>query len=413
MSGGRGEEVCRTLRGAPQFCTAGRAMRSTFKSWPVLLSVTLALCGPALAGCTLLGDTSMNDSLNSVSCLSADSCVAVGTAATVTGQTETMAPAAMRWDGSQWHALAVPLPSGGVQGQLSGVSCKPGGCLAVGNYSPREAGFLPLAEYWNDSAWTAVPLTFPPGPPRPSLRAVSCVTAAQCVATGSYGKLGGFASALAATWDGRKWSWSRPPVRATGTPGNRTLAGVSCVTATYCMAIGNAYDTGADSTGSFAETWNGHGWTFAPVPGAGEATGLSCARAGSCAVAGTLYDGDSAGFGQLLDSTHWTRPVTPWPGTVRSYLYGVSCAGKTCLAVGEAEPSAGPNGNATHPAALTWNGVTWTRLATPKGVTGTLQGVTCVTADDCIAVGSQRGGNGTTTLSEFWNGTAWTIVSTA
>jgi hypothetical protein len=62
---------------------------------------------------------------------------------------------------------------------------------------------------------------------------------------------------------------------------------------------------------------------------------------------------------------------------------------------------------------LTWNGVTWTRLATPKGATGTLHGVTCVTADHCIAVGSQRGGNGTTTLSEFWNGTAWTIVSTA
>jgi hypothetical protein len=57
--------------------------------------------------------------------------------------------------------------------------------------------------------------------------------------------------------------------------------------------------------------------------------------------------------------------------------------------------------------------VTWTRQATAKGTIGTLYGITCVTAVDCVAVGSARGGNSTRILSEFWNGTAWTVVNPA
>jgi hypothetical protein len=390
-------------------------MRSAIKSWAVLLWVTMSLCVPALAGCTIItGPTTRNDTLNAVSCLSANSCVAVGSEATVTGQTETVAPAAMRWDGSPWHALAVRLPSGAVQGGLSSVSCKPGGCLAVGSYSPAQPGSFALAEYWNDSTWTPVSLAFPPGPQLPSLRAVSCVTVSQCVATGNYEKLGSAASALAATWDGHEWSWSQPPVRAGVEGSSHYLPSVSCVTSKYCVAIGNAYDARTSTTVGFTEIWNGHGWTQAYAPAAGEAgsaAGLSCAAASYCVAVGTQFAGVPAGFGQLLDGTRWTEPAMPWPRGTRSYLHGVSCAGKTCLAVGEAEPSQVANGTATHPAALTWNGATWTRQATPRGTIGTLYGVTCVTSADCVAVGSARGGNGTRTLSEFWNGTAWTIVS--
>lgn len=139
-----------------------------------------------------------NDSLNGVSCIAANSCVAVGSEVTVTGQVGITAPLAMRWDGSRWHALAVRLPSSAVQGQLSSVSCKPGGCLAVGGYSLKYSGLFVLAEYWNDSTWALARLAFPPGPQHPSLRALSCVTVGQCVATGGYDKLGSFASPLAA-----------------------------------------------------------------------------------------------------------------------------------------------------------------------------------------------------------------------
>jgi hypothetical protein len=215
------------------------------------------------------------------------------------------APMAVRWDGSRWHRLAVRLPTGAARGTLASVSCKPGGCLAVGVYfTPPNGGVFALAEYWNDSTWTPVTLAFPPGPRDQSLGAVSCVTASHCVAVG------------------------------------------------------------------------------------------------------TQYAGVPTGFGQLLDGAHWAEPAMPWPRGTRSSLYGVSCAGKTCLAVGEAE-SLAANGTASQPAALTWNGATWTQQATPRGTIGTLYGVTCVTAADCVAVGNA----GTHDLSGFWNGTAWTIVN--
>jgi hypothetical protein len=72
------------------------------------------------------------------------------------------------------------------------------------------------------------------------------------------------------------------------------------------------------------------------------------------------------------------------------------------------------SGTAIQPAALTWNGATWTQSpvqATPSGTIGIFYGVTCVTAADCVAVGYVESGNSTHDLSEFWNGTAWTIVN--
>jgi hypothetical protein len=393
-------------------------MRATIKSWAVLLRVTMSLCVSALAGCTVLsfnGPTLRNDTLQAVSCLSANSCVAVGTEVTVIGQGQFPAPVAMRWDGSRWHTLAVRLPSGAVQATLSSVSCNPGGCLAVGGYAPAAgAGSFALAEYWNDSTWTPVTLAFPPGPSSPSLRAVSCVTAGQCVAAGDYENASGFASPLAATWDGHEWSWSRPPVR-TGVESNPGLVSVSCVTARYCVAIGDANDHRRGSAVGFTEIWNGHGWTqaYASVPGG---TGsLSCAAASYCLAVGTQFAAPATGFGQLLDGTHWAEQAMPWPRGTPTYLYGVSCAGKACLAVGGAGVPEAAKGIVIQPAALTWNGATWTQSpaqATASGTTGILFGVTCVTAADCVAVGNAGGHNGTRNLSEFWNGTAWTVNPT-
>jgi hypothetical protein len=260
-----------------------------------------------------------------------------------------------------------------------------------------------------------VTLVFPPGPPDPSLLAVSCVTIGQCVATGQYDE-SDRAFPVAATWDGHEWSWSPPPERA-GAEGNTSLPSVSCVTAKYCVAIGHAADSRTGTIVGFTELWNGHGWTQA-YTSAPSGMSLSCAAASYCIAVGTQGTAASAGFVQLLDGTHWSEPAMPWPRGIASYLNGVSCAGKTCLAVGAAGVSAAANRISLQPAALTWNGVTWTQSraqATPSGTTGILYGVTCVTAADCVAVGSATGSDGThsltRSLSEFWNGTAWTIVN--
>jgi hypothetical protein len=307
----------------------------------------------------------------------------------------TTAPVAVRWDGSRWRRLAVRLPSGAGGGMLHSVSCKPGGCLAVGEYFPASGGDFAVAEYWDDSAWAPVAVAFPPGPGTQSLAAVSCVTARWCAAAGYYNSARVGDSPLAATWDGHAWSRSRPP-------GHAGLVGISCATARYCLAVG--YVQGRASAAIFTETWNGRGWAYAPAPlVVGAPAAVSCLSAGHCVVVGWQDAGGFAnGASQLLDGAHWTDLAMPqWS---QSNLYGVSCAGKTCMAVGQAQAL---------PTALTWNGAHWTEQLPPQvTVGGSLSSVTCVTATDCVAVGSAPSGNGASrNLSEFWNGTVWTIVN--
>ena len=178
------------------------------------------------------------------------------------------------------------------------------------------------------------------------------------------------------------------------------------------MAVGLALPHNRRSGAiTFTETWNGQGWTYAPAPLAtAYAAGLSCPAASHCVAVGT--GAQQAGIGQLLDGAHWAQPAMPWPSGTQSSLYGVSCAAKTCLAVGAAGPSQAPD-TSSRPAALARNGATWTWLAIPGGTSGILYGVTCVTAADCVAVGRARDGNATRNLAEFWNGTTWTISNPA
>lgn len=75
--------------------------------------------------------------LSSVSCLSASSCIAVGSLSYPDRSTEEAM--AMAWDGTQWTQQDSPAPR--VLSDLAGVSCSPtGACTAVGTVGPDLAG---------------------------------------------------------------------------------------------------------------------------------------------------------------------------------------------------------------------------------------------------------------------------------
>src|SRR5205823_2250513 len=66
-----------------------------------------------------------------------------------------------------------------------------------------------------------------------------------------------------------------------------------------------------------------------------------------------------------------------------------------------------------------WNGASWTMVASPNLVTtdaNYLDGLTCVSASDCWAVGlyeaaaNFQDGHAFQTLIERWDGTSWSIV---
>jgi hypothetical protein len=105
----------------------------------------------------------------------------------------------------------------------------------------------------------------------------------------------------------------------------------------------------------------------------------------------------------------WHIQPTPNPPSTGGVLAADSCASPTaCMAVGSYR-----NGSRVFPLAERWNGTSWSLLKppVPTGAGDTsLLGVSCVSANACIAVGSYRSKSGNVlTLAEAWNGTSWSI----
>jgi hypothetical protein len=189
--------------------------------------------------------------LDAVTCLSASSCVAVGNRAG-TSLVES-------WNGSTWSV--VPSPTPGTYGGLAGVSCSSASsCVAVGDYSTGTgsgASTLPrtLAESWNGSTWSVVPI---PSPSVAYLFATACVSARWCQAVGGYQEPSGLFGALIESWNGSAWSVVPNPG-----PSVAYLYGVSCVATNSCHAVGesaeNAHGTGPRL--ALMESWNGSTWS--------------------------------------------------------------------------------------------------------------------------------------------------------
>jgi hypothetical protein len=87
--------------------------------------------------------------LDGVSCSSATACTAVGSGVN--------APLAERFNGSRWAIQPTPKVAGTQPVVLFSVACPTAtDCIAVGDYS-SAAGYTPLAEQWNGTAWTIRP----------------------------------------------------------------------------------------------------------------------------------------------------------------------------------------------------------------------------------------------------------------
>src|SRR5215471_982372 len=120
--------------------------------------------------------------------------------------------------------------------------------------------------------------------------------------------------------------------------------------------------------------------------------------------------------GTVSAATVWTIQTTPEPaGASEGYLQGVSCvSAASCTAVGYYRDSAG----ALLTLAEHWDGMAWAIQATPNP-TGTnvgpvyLEAVSCASATSCTAVGNYRGSSGVErTLAEVRDGSTWTIQAT-
>jgi hypothetical protein len=344
--------------------------------------------------------------LSSVSCTSASACLAVGSSNQFgAGVARTLV---LRWDGTEWSVLPTPVFAGPQDEVLTGVSCLSAmACIAVGYLAgPTE---LPLEEAWNGARWVVHATVSPPDPVLiPRLTDVSCSSAAACIA------VGGYTSVLTVTerWNGRRWSPVRAPNQGNQ---NNSLAGVSCSARSACMAVGaiSGIEPNIDLDGAVAARWNGRRWSRAANAGErneGALLGVSCGSATACVAVG--YSGFSGhAVAERWNGRRWSLVRTPpAAGPHRlSRLKAVSCASRTaCTAVGYA---------ANRLLVERWDGVRWSleRAPAPAGARfSALNGVACPSLSSCVAVGyiNRRQGSRARAIVERWDGVRWSLEPT-
>jgi hypothetical protein len=349
---------------------------------------------------TALPTASKTTLMNGVACYLSD-CFAVGSR-TSGSDTFTLVES---WNGSTWSVQTTPNPAGTTDASLSGVSCtSTSACTAVGSYSAGTST-LSLAERWNGTSWSIQATANPTGSPVfAPLSAVSCPTATRCVATGE---------GISETWTGTSWTLSKLPPLPGNTGGGGDMTGVSCVAATYCVAAGSYYDDAVLNVVAMA--WNGVKWftQSTPLSSSNDESGFSdvaCTATNACTAVGSYHDpvdGNRA-LGEVW-TLRWQETYNPSPtGSIGAGLDGVSCvSAKFCMAVGNFQTSSN-----FQSLAQSWDGSFWTSQATPQPTISYLNGVKCTSTTACVAVGDYLNGSTPVSLSENWDGSGWHMKTT-
>jgi hypothetical protein len=297
------------------------------------------------------------------------------------------------WNGRAWSNVATPVLTGGDAGppspSFNSVSCVSAGfCVAVGEIREFNMGtrccHRPLIESWNGREWSMVPN--PAGLPYASLADASCVSSRFCAAVGSNngGDGGGPPRTLMESWNGRAWSLLPSP-----NPGNLDEPrGVSCVSVMFCVAVGLEFSPGKGGDYPLIESWNGAEWSVVPKPNnEGALNGVSCVSAKRCVAVGWSHTGTLV---ETWNGSTWSVLESPNPeGGGVPELRGVSCVSAgSCAAVGSDSTEAGPSQTLVE----TSKGSKWAIIPSANSASGVsyLDGVSCASTQSCFAVGEDE-----------------------
>jgi hypothetical protein len=328
--------------------------------------------------------------LTSVSCASAEACVGVGVG--IGHKTRLV----YGWDGTSWTRRSVPKPSASHAGFMA-VSCyNANRCVAVGDENSPH-GYQPFAERMTGRTWAIVPVPPVAGTDQAEPYAISCPEEAWCTAVGEDQT----PSALAENWNGTTWATQATPAIGSYVT---ELNGISCTSASFCVAVGAEIESAAGPLAAVTEIWNGTDWTAEPVPPPlstayqSDLAGASCSSPDACTAVGYYeVNGKMQPAALRWNGTAWAYQRFPAGTTV----LWVSCpAVASCTAAGENTVS-----GINSPQIFHWNGAVWMRTSTPKPAgesNGYLDGISCPRAGFCMAVGGYGapGTPPTTPLSE-------------
>jgi hypothetical protein len=228
--------------------------------------------------------------LAAVSCPDLHDCIAVG--GYIKNQvTSEEQPLAERWNGSSWSVLAAPNPKAENGSSFTGIDCLGAdNCEVVGEYDYADVAQSVIAYHYDGTGWTAQEQVNPVGQEFNSDNSVSCTGADACTSVGFW--TNDYPVGLAEYWNGTLWA--RQPLPHPAHVVTDELNGVSCVGGMACTAVGESADNGDDSSSStLADEWNGTSWQLVPTPnppGTGSTlNGVSCTTATTCVAVGASY----------------------------------------------------------------------------------------------------------------------------
>jgi hypothetical protein len=274
---------------ARQFCmavgfkilAAGNPVRGISESWDGRDWTLVPIPMPAKASYT---------DLTGVSCSSPGACTAVGLVIIGNQQSQPMAES---WDGTAWALETVPNPHAENGSSATAVSCsRPSACTAGAEFGFGDVDQSVYALRWDGTDWAQQTQPNPTGQSANYESSVSCPTSSACTAVGSWTNIGSLA--LAERWNGTKWV--RQTVAQPEGSAQSEFGGVTCTGAFSCVAVGtSSTNLNGVPTTTLAEQWHGTGWTAVPTPnpaGAEFATlaGVSCTTTAFCIAIGNSYD---------------------------------------------------------------------------------------------------------------------------
>ena len=235
--------------------------------------------------------------------------------------------------------------------------------------------------------------------PSPPIARRAALTVLACSAV-----LSGTTSAAASSSRGSVQQVPHPHV-----PAPTTLYDVSCRSSAWCMAVGGTLGSGGEL---FADRWNGHAWSLLhpPVPSHASksaVSGISCPSTRVCVAIGAFVRGGRMSpLEERWNGTRWTLSVLPKPSSaLDAELDGVSCvSARSCFAVGSSWDSGGDEqAFAEQLRGSKWSLRLLSKPGTQSGVTA-LDGVSCTSSTVCTTVGYDDAGDG---IALRWNASGW------
>ena len=283
-------------------------------------------------------------------------------------------------------------------GALVDVSCASSSvCVAVGAVQRGVSSSQGLVSVEQGGVWTSTILPFPTGYDQAYISSVSCVSATFCQATENVYDASGASALFVLTYDGTTWTSQQMSATLIN-----SYALISCAAVGNCtVAMVGSWSTSTNGV-AVAVEHNGS-WNFGSVSiGTNKLpnlilTSLRCPSATQCVLLAqdASKTGIASSFLDTITTSTLQATVTPGPvpaGSSGVLLSALSCiSASQCVVVGTVNWNSAANSASKYEVYATWANGAWKTVFGPAptpGLFSLVQGLSCTTLTNCVAVGS-------------------------